>query len=212
MAVFAALIQTDMVAPNGTNAVFNIFYGIVDSVVPQAEAAQCQIEVPMASPGTWTDSFVAAVVADANARGYALTTANVRWYPYEPGDYKYSIQAVNWTKDATKTNLPASYTNIYAGSAGEGQLVNFGPYKQYRLVIHVNKIGTGTHDSGIMDVTNAANLAVISDAGAVGEKTLDSGWTNLSAWMTGEQIVKPVARDSLATGDPVYHQFALYLR
>jgi len=212
MAVYAALIQTSMVTPNGANAVFDIYYGIVDSVTPNAYPGEVRVEVPMDSPGTWTDAFIDAVIAHAATIGYTLPKANVRWYPYEPGDYKYAVQAVNWTKDKTFVNLPAAYTNVYAGNAGEGQLVNFGPYKQYRLVIHVNKIGLGTHDSGIMDVTNSANLAVISDAGAVGEKTLDSGWTNLPAWAAGEQLIKPVARDSLATGDPVYHQFALYLR
>jgi len=212
MPVYAALLQTNMIPAVDGNAVFDIFYGIVDSGVPTGEPLEVRVEVPMASPGTWTDSFIAAVVAHAATKGYTITAANVRWYPYEPGDYKYSIQAVNWTKDKTFVNLPASYTNVYAGNAGEGQLVHFGPYKQYRLVIHVNKIGLGTHDSGVMDVTNSANVIAVTDAGAAGEKTLDSGWTNLSAWMTGEQIVKPVARDSLATGDPVYRQFALYLR
>jgi hypothetical protein len=212
MGVFAAEIQVDMRRIDGSNAVFGIFYGIVDSVALTGGPCETEVFVPMAAPGTWTDLFVASVVADAAARGYTITAENVRWYPYEPGDYKYSIQAVNWTKDKTFVNVGTAYVNVYAGSAGEGQLVHFGPYKQYRLVVHANKVGTGTQDVGLMDVTNSSNVVAISDAGAAGEKTLDSGWTNLPAWMTGEQIVKPVAKSSVSADDPVYHQVALYLR
>jgi len=81
-------------------------------------------------------------------------------------------------------------------------------------LIHVNKVGTGTHDSGLMDVTTPANVLVISDAAAAGEKLLDSGWVNLPVWALGQAEIglKPVARDSLGTGDSVYRQFALYLR
>jgi len=212
MAVYAQLLQLNMLPPEGTAAVFDVFFGIVDSGVPKAEPNEVRINVPMDSPGTWKESFIQAVITKAAELGYTLTSAGIRWEVTEPGDYKPSFQAVNWTKDKTFVNLPASYTNVYAGNVGEGQLVNTFGCKQYRLVIQVNKIGTGTHDSGVMDVTNSANVIAIADAGAIGEKTLDSGWTNLPAWMAGEQIIKPVARDSLATGDPVYHQFALYLR
>lgn len=212
MAVYAAYLQLNMLESIGTNAIFDVFYGVVDSTAQTAHFGEVRVEVPMATPGTWTDSFIDALVTDAATMGYTLTRADVRWLYYEPGDYRNSVQAVNWTKDATKTNLPSTYTNIYAGNAGEGQLVNFTPYKQYRFVVHVNKVGTGTQDAALVDVTNAANLVSVSDTGAAGEHTLDSGWVNLPAWATGEQIVKPMAKSSVTTDDPVYHQFALYLR
>lgn len=212
MPTFAALIQTDMVAPNGTNAVFNIFFGLVDSTTPKATPAEVQLEVPMDSPGTWKDSFVAAVIAHAATLGYTVPISNVRWYPYEPGDYKYTEMVAAWTKDVTKTNLGTSYVNAYAGNAGEAQLVDFSSFKQYRFVVAVNKIGTGTQSAALVDTANVANLVELVDAAAAGEHTLDSGWTNLPAWATGEKIIKPMVKTSLAGDDPVYRSFALYLR
>ena len=213
MAVYAALIQTDMVAPVGTDAMFNVYFGIVDTVVPKAEVAvAAEIPAPMATPGAWEGLMKDAVVARAAVLGYSLTLANLRWYPYVPGDYRPAENPALWTKDATKTNLPASFTNVYLGNGGEGQLVDFFAMSQYRLVVQVNKLGTGTQDAGIMDVTNSANVVSVADTAAAGEHTLDSNWVNLPAWMTGQVIVKPVARSSVTTDDPVYRQFALYTR
>lgn len=212
-ATYAVEVQIDVLASEGENSNVNIFYGIVDSTALKSEArVASNVVLPTANPGLWKDIMIQAVIDDAALGGYTLTPANVRWLMLEPGDYRYPQKPATWTKDITKTNIPAAYANVYIGNAGEGQLVDFSTFKQYRLVIAVNKIGTGTHDSGLMDVTNVANVVAISDAAAAGEKTLDSGWTDLPAWASGEKILKPVARDSLATGDPVYHQFALYLR
>lgn len=213
MAVFAALIQNDMIAPVGTDAAFNVYFGIVDTIVPKAEVAVAMdILVPMANPGTWEGLMKDAVVARATALGYTLPLANLRWYPYVPADYRPVENPGLWTKDATKTNIPATFTNVYLGNAGEGQLIDFFGMKQYRLVVQVNKVGTGTQDAGIMDVANAANVVSVADTAAAGEHTLDSGWLDLPAWMNGNVIVKPVARSSVTTDDPVYRQFALYLR
>jgi hypothetical protein len=213
MAVYAALVQTDMRGASGTDVLFNVFYGIVDTVTPKAEPGMVtDIACPMGSPGSWEGILKQAVIDHAATIGYTLTLANLRWYPYVPGDYRPAENPALWTKDATKTNIGSSFINVYTGNAGEGQLVDFFGMKEYRLVVSVNKVGTGTQDAGIMDVTNAANVVSVADAGAAGEHTLDSGWIALAAWMTGQVIVKPVAKSSVAADDPVYRQFALYLR
>jgi hypothetical protein len=213
MSVYAALIQTDMVAPIGTNAMFNVYFGIVDTVVPKAEVlVAAEIPAPMATPGAWEGLMKDAVIARAAVFGYTLTLANLRWYPYVPGDYRPIENPALWTKDVTKTNLAASFINVYLGNGGEGQLVDFFSMKQYRLVVQVNKLGTGVQDAGIMDVTTPANVISIADSAVAGEHTLDSNWVDLPAWMTGQVVVKPVARSSVTTDDPVYRQFALYVR
>ena len=213
MAVYAALIQTDMQAPQGADAVFNVFVGIVDTVAQTSvQLVANDVLCPMASPGTWEGLMKDAVLLKAVEYGYDLTLANLRWYPYVPGDYRPVENPALWTKDITKTNIPATFTNVYLGNAGEGQLVDFFAMKQYRLVAFANKVGTGTQDAGLMDVTNTANVVFVSDTAAAGEHNLDSGWINLPAWMSGQVIVKPVARSSVITDDPIYRGFALYTR
>jgi hypothetical protein len=212
-AVYAKLIQRNMMQAEGTDAVFDIFYGIVDTTAQTSAMTSVWVYVPMSTPGTWEDSFKAAVVTHAATIGYTLTMDNLSWDVSSPADYQPAASAVAWTKDVTKTNIPTTYTNLYAGNAGEGQLINAYGKKQYRLVVSVNKVGTGTQDTAIVDVTNAANLVSVSDTGAAGEHTLDSGWIDLPAWLkNGEIIAKPSGRSSLATDDPIYHQVALYLR
>jgi hypothetical protein len=213
MAVYAALIQTDMLAAVGTNAAFNVHYGIVDTVALTGGAFVAgDVLCPMSSPGTWEGLQKDAVIASAAVNGYTLPLANIRWYPYVPGDFRPVENPFVWTKDITKTNIPATFTNVYVGIGGEAQLGDFFAMKQYRLVVFVNKVGTGTQDAGLMDTTNAANFVMLSDTAAAGEHILDSGWLDMPAWMTGEKTLKPVARSTVITDDPIYRGFALYTR
>src|SRR3990170_451896 len=104
------------------------------------------IQLPIAAPGTWKDIIVGRVIEDANDPeiGFSLTAADVYIIPFEAGDYKTTIGTAAWTKDAIKTNLGASFVNVYIGAGGELQGVDFTMYKQYRFMVAVNKIGTGT--------------------------------------------------------------------
>jgi hypothetical protein len=212
MAIYAKLVQRTLNYAEGSNVVFDIAYGVVDSTGLTVFPNVVAVAVPMATPGTWEDSFKDAVVANANANGYALTLANLKWDISEPADYRYPQLVAGWTKDITKTNLPATYTNIYIGSGGEGQLFDATPFKQYRFTVFVNKVGTGTQTAALVDVANAANLIELADAAAAGEHSLDSGWVNKPAWMTGEVLIKPMGKSTVTTDDPIYRGFALYLR
>jgi hypothetical protein len=203
-------------SPDPAYKAVNAFYTISDSValteIPETSADN--IMLPLATPGTWKSLIVAAIVSDASNRGFTLTAANVRFLTYEPGDYKDTRPAVSWTKDKTFVNLPAALTNVYAALGGEQQLVDFSGFTQYRFGYAANKIGnTGTHYAALVDAANAANIIELADAtAATGEHAMDSGWVNLPAWAVGEKLLKPMARDPLATGDDVYHGFQLYLR
>ncbi len=124
MAVYAALIQTDMQMPQGSNAVFNIFVGIVDTVAQTSTQVIAQdVLCPMASPGTWEGLMKDAVVTKALELGYTLPLANLRWYPYVPADYRPVENPALWTKDITKTNIPATFTNVYVGTAIKSRVI-----------------------------------------------------------------------------------------
>lgn len=212
MATFAGILQYH--GHNNTTGNFDvqISYVVCNDV---ALTAFCGItpvlSLTPATSSTWYDQIAQAVVDDAATRGYTVTTGAVRVLRHVPGD-RPPVCVLRWTKDVTRTNIPATYTNVYNGLNGEPQLASFSTYAQYRLVVHVNKVGTGTQDVALVDVTNAANLISLSDTAAAGEHALDSGWVNLPAWMTGELTIKPMARSSVVTDDPVYRQFQLYLR
>jgi hypothetical protein len=212
MSVYAKITQRNLNYLEGTNVIFDIAYGVVDTVVPKVDPYVVAVPVEIDSPGTWEESFKNAVVADANAKGYVLTLANLKWDIHEPADYRYPQLVAGWTKDITKTNLPATYTNIYIGSGGEGQLFDATPFKQYRFTVFVSKVGTGTQNAALVDIANAANLIELADAAAAGEHSLDSGWVNKPAWMTGEVLIKPMGKSTVTTDDPIYRGFALYLR
>jgi hypothetical protein len=213
MSVYAKITQRNLNYLEGTNVIFDIAYGVVDTVVPKVDPYVVAVPVAVDSPGTWEESFKSAVVSDANAKGYALTLANLRWDFHEPADYRYPQMVASWPLSVTKTDVGTAYVNAYLGNGGLGQLVNFGGFKQYRWVVQVNKIGTGTQTAGLVDVANAANLVEVADAVAAGEHSLDTGWINLPAWATAADfILRPMVKSTLGTDDPVYRQFAFYLR
>jgi hypothetical protein len=192
---------------------FGVYYTVVDTTLGKYEERNVQeISLSLSSPGNWKDALVQGIIDDAALGGYTLLPANLYFLALEQGDYKYVNMVAAWTANITKTNIGVTYVNAYAGNNGLAQLVDFGGFKQYRFVVQVNKVGTGTQDAALVDIDNASNLIELSDAAAAGEHSLDSGWTNKPSWMVGEKIIKPMVRSSVAADDPVYRQFVLYLR
>lgn len=217
MSVTAAIVQflgPGGETPGASEAQLGVSYCLFDDGSPVTREVQVYpvAGLTYANRGTWKDLMVQAVIDSAATLGHTLMAANVNWPALEPGDYKIASLEAGWTKDITKTNIGTSQVNVYVGAGGEGQLVQFSRWRQYRLVVHLNKVGTGTVTSRLVDVTNAANVLSVDYSGAAGEATVDSGWTDLPAWATGEQIVKPMAFSSVATDDPIFRQLALYLR
>lgn len=215
MAVIAAILQlaggqSSSSSYKGVNA----FFTISDSTIPldTPEASADNVQLPLATPGTWKDLIVAAVVARAAELGYTITADKVFYLCYEPGDYKDVNFAGCWTKDATKTNIGVALVNVYTGANGEAQVVDFSRYKQYRLIVTGNKVGTGNLTHGLYELGATTNKLETIYTGAAGEFMDDSGWTALPAWAAGEKNLKPMALSSVSTDDPVYRGFQLYLR
>lgn len=213
MATSAKILQLHAESSSSGDALLGASYAVVDSTAGTVLSKGVYgIACPTATPGTWKDLIVAAIITDAAIYGYTVTAANVQWLAGEPGDHRRTALAADWTKDATKTNIGTSLIAVYAGVAGEGQMVDFAAYNQYRLVTWGNKIGTGNITQALMDTTNAANYLSTTYTGAAGEYVSDSGWVNLPAWAVGELYLKPMASSTVSTDDPVFHQFMLYLR
>jgi hypothetical protein len=166
-----------------------------------------------ANRGSWKDVLVNAIIADAAARGHTLGPENVNWPCFEPGGAKLPVIQASWQKDVTKTNIGTSFANLYVGANGEAQFVGFARYRQYRLAVHGNKVGTGALSHQLAEIATANVIAGADYAGAAGEFSTDTGWTNLPAWAVGDdKIVRPQALSSVSTDDPIYRQVALYLR
>lgn len=212
MATFAGILQYHGSNNLTGNFDLQVSYVVADSV---ALTSFCGItpvlSLTPATSATWYDQITQAVIDDAALQGYTVSSASVRILRHVPGD-RPPVCLLRWTFAVTKTNISNAYVNVYVGNNGEPQLANFNTYAQYRLIVFVNKVGTGTQDAALVDTTNAANLISIADSAAAGEHTLDSGWVNLPSWMTGELLLKPMARSTVNTDDPIYRGFALYFR
>lgn len=132
--------------------------------------------------------------------------------PPPPPGGSAALDPIRWHKDRTLTNIGTAYVNAYVGLNGEQQLVDFTGSTQGRVRYHVNKVGTGTQSWRLLEANGTDVLAEISDAGAAGEKELDSGWVALPAWATGEKNVRPQGKSTTGTDDPVFRGAALYVK
>lgn len=213
MATIAIVIQLSGSDSYGPDAVFNINYAVVDSVqqVSLHRTAQSAV-VPTDSPGSWKDIFIQAVIDDALINGITLTSGQVYWINYEPGDFRYIRMSAAWTKDITKTNIGTASVNVYTGQYGEPQVVDFGGFSQYKMIVGFNKIGTGNLTHGLYHLGTETNKMEAVYTGAAGEGTSDTGWLALPSWAKGEKNLKPMAKSSVAADDPLYRNFTLYLR
>lgn len=100
------------------------------------------------------------------------------------------------------TNVTTSYDGT-AQSKGLGNaLVDFTGASQAQFRVSVNKVGTGTQSWQLWNATDSAQIAVIDDAGLVGDKTLTATTTVVPS---GTKLVRVRAKSSIAADDPVYY-------
>src|SRR3990172_6537969 len=217
MGVVSAIVQ--FLGPGGqqapeSEAYVGVAYVLFDDSVPVTEEVSMNV-VPgltFANRGSWKDIIVQAIIDDAATRGRVLGAANIQWPCFEPGNSKLTNHAASWHKDRTFANIGTSFVNVYIGANGEAQIVDCARYKECRIVVFGNKVGTGTLSHQLAEVGTANVLTGPDYAGAAGEFSADSGWTALPAWAVGEKIIRPQAKSTVSTDDPVYRQVLLYLR
>lgn len=104
---------------------------------------------------------------------------------------------------AVLTNVGASYDAVNA-SRGLGFVeTDWTGVTQIIFTVKVNKVGTGTQSWQLWNETNAAQIGVIDDAGAAGNKTLT---TTLTAGLpTGVKVLRIRCKSTVSTDDPLYY-------
>jgi hypothetical protein len=102
----------------------------------------------------------------------------------------------------TLTNVGSSYDSINAARGLGCAEIDFTGVVSLKFTVQVNKIGTGTQSWQLWNETDAAELAVIDDAGASGNKTLTV--TVNSGLPTGMKLVRVRAKSTTAADDPLY--------
>lgn len=105
------------------------------------------------------------------------------------------------------TNVGASYDAI-AQTRGLGFVeIDMTGIGSVVFTVQVNKIGTGTQSWQLWNETNAAQVGVIADAGAAGNKTLTTTLSGLA--LTGVKRLRVRALSTVAADDPVYYGASL---
>jgi hypothetical protein len=107
------------------------------------------------------------------------------------------------------TNVGASYDAI-AASRGLGiALIDFTGVISITAVVGVNKIGSGTQSWQLWNETDGAEIGVLDDAGATGNKTLSGTISNNLP--SGEKLVRIRCKSTVAADDPVFYGATLLL-
>ena len=75
------------------------------------------------------------------------------------------------------------------------------------FTVQCNKVGTGTQSWQLWNETNAAQVAVIADAGAAGNKTLTTTASGLA--LAGVKRLRVRALSTVSTDDPLYYGASL---
>lgn len=111
----------------------------------------------------------------------------------------------------TLTNVGATYDAI-AASKGLGICrVECAGITGFEFGVFVSKIGTGTQSWQLWDQTNSAQVAVIDDAGAAGDKTL-AVTQGVGPLAPGLRILRVRAKSTVAADDPVFYGASLMIR
>lgn len=75
------------------------------------------------------------------------------------------------------------------------------------FTVQVNKIGTGTQSWQLWNETDSAQVGVIADSGAAGNKTLTTTISGLA--LSGVKRLRVRAQSSVSTDDPLYYGASL---
>jgi hypothetical protein len=102
----------------------------------------------------------------------------------------------------TLTNVGSAYDAIPASKGLGIQDIDFTGVTAVRFRVFVNKVGTGTQDWQLWNVTDNSQIALISDTGAAGDKLLN---VLQAVNLSGEKTVRVRAKSSNAADDPVFY-------
>lgn len=170
------------------------------------------IHVFMAAVGEWERGritqaqVVNAFNLSAGEETEAVTLLGKIVYPRE------TLTIVATPAGHTLTNVGASYDAV-AVSQNMGFIpVQTAGITQIIFGVRVNKVGSGTQDWQLWNETDSQQVAVISDAGGTGVKTLQTTVDFGSPLGAGMKVVRVRARSSTAADDPVIFSAAASIR
>jgi len=102
----------------------------------------------------------------------------------------------------TLTNVGSAYDTIAAARGLGIQRIDFRGATQVTFDVYVNKVGTGTQSWQLWNETDGAEVGVINDAGAAGNKFLT---TTFSVNINGVKLCRVRAKSTVAADDPVFY-------
>ena len=104
----------------------------------------------------------------------------------------------------TLSNIGASYDATNASQGLGVAIVQTVGITQIIFGVRVNKIGAGTQSWQLWNDTDAAQIAVIDDAGGTGVKTLSTTVNFDPALAAGLKTIRVRGKSTTATDDPLY--------
>ena len=133
------------------------------------------------------------------------------WSPAGGGTAREALEAV-WSDQITKSNIGTAYADIYnAVAVGRPQTVDFTGMATFDAELMWDKVGTGTQAFRVIDADNAANV-LFELANVVDGENDAGGPTALPAWATGKKRLKPQAKSTTGTDDPIFFQCVIRLK
>jgi hypothetical protein len=108
----------------------------------------------------------------------------------------------------TLTNVGSAYDAIPASKGLGMAIFDFTGVTSLTLAVWVNKIGTGTQSWQVWNHTDSAQIGVIDDAGAAGDKLLQQ---TFAVALTGTKVVRVRAKSTVAADDPILYSAAFRL-
>lgn len=115
----------------------------------------------------------------------------------------YRPESISFGALVTLTNVGASYDAITASRGLGCALVDLTNVTSIQFRVMVNKVGTGNQDWQLWNETDGAEIALVTDSGAAGNKTLSVTVNNLN--INGLKLLRVRTRSSVAADDPFYY-------
>ncbi len=121
------------------------------------------------------------------------------------------LESISLGGFVTLTNVGAAYDTIAAAKGLGACRIECAGITGFEFGVFVNKVGSGTQSWQLWDQTNSAEVAVIDDAGATGDKTLAVS-ASLGPLAAGFRLLRVRAKSTTAADDPVFYGASLMIR
>ena len=108
----------------------------------------------------------------------------------------------------TLTNVGTVYDTTDASKGLGIQRIDFTGIASVIFDVYVRKVGTGAQSWQLWNVTDASEIGVITDSGAVAERTLSA---TFAVALSGTRVVRVRAKSTNGADDPIYYSSSVFL-